>query len=277
MTTSQQHTLELSVEAFEMLGASLGPLDGDPSQPVRDIIALDGRTVIDQGRPHAGYEDLCNSLVDAQGMAVITLSEVADSPRSGKLLDGPGPDPVRASFVWWSHYGMTTAEPILQGYRLHLEGAGGLYRFLLDATGLGPRPEPSAPVRLKPSREVMQWFALEDSQAPDGEAARRALAHDLEASWPELADDIRTGTYRQVTVAAQFNGVDGLKETGTWYLDSPQGLLVHVEEPRSFRANRHTLVSSPSWQLWAELLETLPTPQDVEVWLEEAATTHFTS
>lgn len=82
-----------------------------------------------------------------------------------------------------------------------------------------------------------------------------------------MAADLRGGRCREITVALQFNGARGLAEYGTWYLDTPSGLLVHQQEQRTMRRNRDLLLSTPAWQLWAELLATMPQADDVDSWL----------
>ncbi|NUL49385.1 hypothetical protein F7P69_29935 [Cellulosimicrobium funkei] len=263
----QVHEVELDTVQLENLGAALGPPDGDGSGPEGDIVDRHGRTVVRGGRPDPEFEELCRSIIEAQGMVVITITTTGTTVRTGRLLDTPGEDPGSSAFVWFSRYGILTASPLDGGHRLELERAGGLYRLLVDVLGFGPRPEPLEAVRLEVPRSVMQGVALEDSQTAEGGAARESLAGLLDGPWPEVAADLRGGRCREITVAVQFNGARGLAEYGTWYLDTPSGLLVHQQEQRTMRRNRDLLLSTPAWQLWAELLATLPQIEDVDSWL----------
>ncbi|GAA4764396.1 hypothetical protein [Citricoccus nitrophenolicus] len=265
--SEQIHVVDLDTVHLENLGEALGPFDGDRSGAVVEIVDRQGRAVVHGGQPAHEFDELCRSVIEAQGMMVITITETATTVRSGRLLDTPGEDPGTSAFVWFSRYGILTARPLDGGYRLELERAGGIYRFLVDLLGFGPRPEPTQELHLEVSRPVMQGVTLEDSQSTEGRAARESLAGLLDAAWPEVATDLRGGRCREITAALQFNGARGLAEFGTWYLDTPSGLLVHQQEQRTMRRNRDLLVSTPAWQLWAELLATLPQADDVESWL----------
>jgi hypothetical protein len=270
--TDQVHDMVLTEQQLEDLGPALGRFDGEAGVPAIDVCDHLGRPVVLHGLPGPGFEEVCSSIVEAQGMAVITITGTTTEVRPGRLLDSPGEDPGSLAFAWFSRYGILTASPTHdEGYRVALERGGGLYRFLVDVLQFGPRPEPAARVRLEVPRAVMQSVAQEDFQAPAAVRSREALSAMLDGPWPEVAADLRAGRYRQVTVATQFNGAHGLAEGGTWYLDTPHGILVHQKEQRVMRRNRDLLLSTPSWELWSELLATLPQPEDVGGWLDTTA------
>lgn len=261
------HVVDLDTVHLENLAEALGPFDGDHSGAAVEIVDRHGRPVVHGGQPAPEFEELCRGVIEAQGMVVITLTEPATTVRPGRLVDTPDEDPGSSAFVWFSRYGILTAQPLDGGYRLELERAGGIYRYLVHVLGFGPRPEPTEELRLEIPRPVMQGMTLEDSQTTEGRAARESLAGLLDGAWPEVAADLRGGRCREITVALQFNGARGLAEYGTWYLDTPSGLLVHQQEQRTMRRNRDLLLSTPAWQLWAELLATLPQVDDVDSWL----------
>ncbi|TQL40471.1 hypothetical protein FB468_2992 [Leucobacter komagatae] len=57
------------------------------------------------------------------------------------------------------------------------------------------------------------------------------------------------------------------------WLDTPSGVIVPFQQGGVFTRQQFALTLMPSWLVWKNILDVLPTSEDVELWNELAAAT----
>lgn len=68
-------------------------------------------------------------------------------------------------------------------------------------------------------------------------------------------------------------GRQGLREHTLAWLDTPSGVIVPFQQGGVFTRQQFALTLMPSWLVWKNILDVLPTSEDVELWNELAAAT----
>ncbi|GAA1115300.1 hypothetical protein [Nesterenkonia jeotgali] len=252
MTATTQHT------SFTVSAASLDAMiqdnAPDPSNDAQQIIGADGAVLFSAGQAAPGYEEIMDSLAWKQGL--ILLSRTAST---GEHIRG---------YVWMSPQGIvhTSGDAAAATFTLQAESGRAVFRVLIDVLGLQARPAPSKgfdPARIE---ERLLWEIISAESGPQHQA-REALASAVAGIAPGPAADLRSGEYAVITATTEFNGVQGQQVGRVLAIDTPAGLLMHSEERRLLRS-AHVLEPTPAWVLLAQLITTMPQPQDIAWWVE---------
>lgn len=256
--TEQDVTLTLANDDLSMLleatlpdGPGYGRRKVDKQAQVTDI---HGVSIIASGQPGAG-----------RGLFVAALAETAMTLET-LIWEGLEQAPTSARVFWGSRFGMiSTTEANEHSTTLNLSSGGTLYEQVFDAIGLGPRAVHSN------NTEVPVRQRLVSNIGPGADESKRNAALDelvrLTAEpMPEIASHLAAGRVRFLALSIKLFSMAGLREEDLFWIDTPAGILVPQTSGGLFTRTKYALATMPPWAAWQNILERLPSSQDIELW-----------
>lgn len=245
---------------FAALGAAVGV--SEPLSRSR-LVDVDGVELVRDGVPVPEARSLLEGFIDQRGQLMLTRFHT-DGTAEPRLF-------------WLSHHGVLTGTPEpgqpleTAEFLLSMHSGGELFRLLIDAVGLGPRPAPRKgfdPVEV-PEKLLDQAGSTED----DGATARRArqgLGDRLAEIAPEVAHELHQGRGEMTLMANDWDGADGHTKTQVMWFDTAAGMVLHTAE-KGFLGVKHQVEPAPAWVVWSHIMANIPEPSDVEWWFEQAS------
>lgn len=213
---------------------------------------IDRRTLFEAGRPAPDFEDLLDPLLHQRGCLLITISHTSGSGET--------------QWVWMNGNGILHTRTVQTGSELTAELGGSLYRILIDRLGLAARPAPAMGVEpVTINRRALIDFADDSSGSVGPHRAAAELADVVAAQSPRVAECLRRGEARLITLSGEWQTGRGEARCATTFLDTPAGMLLHAQES-GFLKTRHTLEPAPAWVIFSQVVAGLPRVEDIAQW-----------
>lgn len=254
---NNEHLMEL-LEATLPDGPGYGRRTIDDTATVADHHGL---PVITRGHPGTGY----GLLVSALAETALTLSVM--------VWKGLEQEPSSSTVLWGSRHGIISLpETSLETITLELTSGGTLYEQVFDATKLGPRSPASDTIQVPVKQRLLTNIA------PGMQETQRRKAHEelirLTAQpLPEISAHLAAGRVRFMMFSIKLFSVDGIIEHDMFWIDTPAGILAPVASGGMFSRAKQALAVMHPWAAWQNILEQLPSTQDIELWHDLAEAT----
>lgn len=247
----QRDVVRLSTDGLDALLGALGP-QRNPGW----LHDLDGNLLVQHGQPVPECERLLRSVGEAQAEGTL------------QRLDARGA--CLETTLQLSLHGAAWATQERPGV-VQLRGGplSAVFPLLLDRLRLHSRPEPS-PLDVEPV--TIPYDLLDRMEqllhGPQPPARARAELADLLADVaPAAAEHVASGRVEVVRVATGWRDAVGASGRELRWLDTPAGLLRSWTN-RSPLVPQRRIAPVSAWDLWVEVVEALPRPEDLEVWRE---------